>query len=303
MKKKLLLLPLCFISPCIQASSLPSITHDPPPFITQDPSPFITQDPPVESLYGLSSFWEKEQRMYGHLYKKAYKNKNKCMLVNGYIRAHEYKRPTGGSAPTPLLLFTVPIYLKRLIFSYYFLPHPTNELKKLWRDMFFAKNTTDSDSEKIIHTISYLIIKYPRIVNMQINGSTALIRSISKRERAIIKALLERGASINKTNKDGESALHIACRLRWTSGVALLLKKGADINLQNNHGNTPLIVAAQAGWASIVTILLRKGASTDLKNREGKNIIDIACENKENYDSDNDDDIGSCLIKFCVKKY
>jgi hypothetical protein len=55
---------------------------------------------------------------------------------------------------------------------------------------------------------------------------------------------LELGASVNATNKYGDTALHGASwRERADSIVQLLVEKGANVNAKDSRGWTPLVIA------------------------------------------------------------
>ena len=59
----------------------------------------------------------------------------------------------------------------------------------------------------------------------------------------LAQRLLESGADVNAQNKDHETPLHLASRLRLHEMARLLLKHGADVNLMNAEGKTPLQLA------------------------------------------------------------
>jgi len=52
----------------------------------------------------------------------------------------------------------------------------------------------------------------------------------------------EKGFSMDETNTDGESTLHLCARRGDAQRVELLVASGADLALQNSAGNTPLHV-------------------------------------------------------------
>jgi ankyrin repeat protein len=52
--------------------------------------------------------------------------------------------------------------------------------------------------------------------------------------------------------------------------VSLLLDKGATVNKKDNFGATALIYASENGQAEVVSLLLAKGAQVDAKTNEGK---------------------------------
>jgi cytohesin len=59
----------------------------------------------------------------------------------------------------------------------------------------------------------------------------------------LAERLLESGADVNAQNKDQETPLHLASRLRLHDMVRFLLKNGADVNAKNCEGKSPLQLA------------------------------------------------------------
>ena len=58
--------------------------------------------------------------------------------------------------------------------------------------------------------------------------------------------------------------------------AARLLDKGASLQFADAQGNTALIIAAQRGNAEIVKALLAKGADMAVRNRAGQSALDAA---------------------------
>ena len=59
----------------------------------------------------------------------------------------------------------------------------------------------------------------------------------------LAQRLLERGADANAQNKDHETLLHLASRLRLHDLARILLRYGADVNVKNSEGKSPLQLA------------------------------------------------------------
>ena len=59
----------------------------------------------------------------------------------------------------------------------------------------------------------------------------------------LAQQLLERGADVNAQNKDLETPLHLASRLRLHEMARILLKHGADVSVKNSEGKSPLQLA------------------------------------------------------------
>ncbi|KAG6973216.1 hypothetical protein JG687_00001020 [Phytophthora cactorum] len=79
-------------------------------------------------------------------------------------------------------------------------------------------------------------------------------------------ALLEQGARINDTDREGYAALQVAVKKGRDDCVAFLLQEGADVNQRDSDGFSALHEAAFFGHDNIARILLRHGADKTFVN-------------------------------------
>jgi hypothetical protein len=77
-------------------------------------------------------------------------------------------------------------------------------------------------------------------------GSLPLEWAALNGQREIVVVLLDRGAPVNGTSRDGYTALHGAAFLGYAEIVDLLIQRGADINRPSKSGETPLHSAEQS---------------------------------------------------------
>jgi len=87
---------------------------------------------------------------------------------------------------------------------------------------------------------------------------------VSRRLLANVRLLLDHKADVNGGKLDGavkDRPLHLAIHVGARAIVEALLEKGADINLLNGQGYSPLHVAFGAGHPAIAELLLSRGAS------------------------------------------
>ncbi|KAJ0406837.1 hypothetical protein P43SY_008859 [Pythium insidiosum] len=109
-----------------------------------------------------------------------------------------------------------------------------------------------------------------------------------------LTALLEQGANVNETDKEGYSALQVAAKKRRLEAkegysalqvaakkrrleaVEYLLQSGADVNQRDSDGFSALHEAAFNGDADIVRVLLKAGANKTFVTSEGTTALAIA---------------------------
>jgi len=85
-----------------------------------------------------------------------------------------------------------------------------------------------------------------------------------------VKLLLDNGARVNETCALG-TALHFACRVNNSSIIKVLVESGADLNISDKNGKTPLDLFSLTDQLKDIDLLRKHGAKTaeELK-AEGK---------------------------------
>lgn len=108
-----------------------------------------------------------------------------------------------------------------------------------------------------------------------------------------VRELIQAGADLNKTNKDGHTPLIVASKLGHVDVVRELIKAGADLNKAGNkYGHTPLLFASvelSEDHMDIVRELIKAGA-LNANPRHAGDVLNNAIESQ---DTD--------MIKFVVK--
>lgn len=79
--------------------------------------------------------------------------------------------------------------------------------------------------------------------------------------------LLDHKPNVNALDKDGCTALAIACREGHHEIASALLNAGAYVNIQDRTGDTNLIHAVKGGHRSVVESLLKKYADVDIAGK------------------------------------
>jgi ankyrin repeat protein len=87
--------------------------------------------------------------------------------------------------------------------------------------------------------------------------------------------LLENGAFVAATNKQGNHPLHLAAKGNGTLAYAII-KRGGDLNAQNTDGCTPLHQAAKAGNAELIAHMLERGANWRIRNKANELPVRVA---------------------------
>lgn len=108
------------------------------------------------------------------------------------------------------------------------------------------------------------------------NGNSPLHLAILTRQNNYAMLLINKGADLNLINKLGLSPLHIASILDNRAVAGALMINGADINIRGNTGYTPLHIAAELNYPGLAGDLIQMGANPRLKTHQGLNSKNIA---------------------------
>lgn len=77
---------------------------------------------------------------------------------------------------------------------------------------------------------------------------------------SIIRHYLDKGASANEPNEDGDLPLHCAIKVNYMECAELLISEGANLNRIDNSESTPMMIAARSGNYEALEILINNGA-------------------------------------------
>ena len=146
-----------------------------------------------------------------------------------------------------------------------------------------------------IEAITLLLEHHAEIDKGNTIASNALIGACIGAHNDTLKFLLAKGANIDHTDNNGQTALHYICRYakQWgglsittmMNGASVqnensrfsehtiifntLLAHGADVNLKTAYGYTPLHLAAESGAAAFIQPLIDKEALINFQNAKG----------------------------------
>ena len=104
-------------------------------------------------------------------------------------------------------------------------------------------------------------------------GETAMMLAAYRDQKAVVAALVERGAEVNRR---GWTALHYAASVDAREIVALLLEHSAYIDADSPNRTTPLMMAARGDHAEMCRLLVDAGADPTLVNERDLTAADFA---------------------------
>ena len=88
-----------------------------------------------------------------------------------------------------------------------------------------------------------------------------------------IRSMISGNVPLNISDRDGRTALHLACMEGREEVVKLLIKSRANLDTEDVRGNQPIEEAIHQGFKTIVDIMSRAGAK---QSRQGR--ADLECE-------------------------
>ena len=110
-----------------------------------------------------------------------------------------------------------------------------------------------------------------------IKKRTPMMTSVSLNMPEVFDLLIDR-SNINLCDMIGQTALHIACKVKNSYAVKKILKKNSNTSAIDNHGRTSLHLAVIEHSIEIVQILLNC-AEVLIKDIDGKVPLELAIKN------------------------
>ncbi|MBN1531759.1 MAG: ankyrin repeat domain-containing protein [Spirochaetes bacterium] len=108
-----------------------------------------------------------------------------------------------------------------------------------------------------------------------VNGYTALMRAVYYRSIQAIPILADR-STVQDSNAEGQTALHIAALYDCGEAIPVLLRHGAPVNRIDIHGATPLMYAVTSGNMAIASAILKTGTNTNIRSGDGATALLLA---------------------------
>lgn len=114
------------------------------------------------------------------------------------------------------------------------------------------------------------------------NGNSSLHLAILLDSKIQALRLINNGAELNALNNLELAPLHLAVIMNENELVKELASKGADINLKGSSGFTPLHIASELNYPDIAMNLLLNGAKKGIRNNQNLTPVTIAKIQKNN---------------------
>lgn len=167
------------------------------------------------------------------------------------------------------------------------------EYARMFRLLKKQAKLDDKQATTILIGAAYLdqaqVVKYALELGAKIDGvsdrdprgRTALAMAIDAGHSALVKPLIEAGASLDATDKDQNAIVHYAAKSGNLSVLKAITSK-ASVNVQNANGDTPLSVAVVRNQSAIVEFLTAaveenaRKAFVNKANKQGYTAFDIA---------------------------
>lgn len=108
------------------------------------------------------------------------------------------------------------------------------------------------------------------------DGETALHLACQNALTDTAKLLIQHGAQLEVRTKYGATPLHSAAHSNSPATIDLLLKQGANIESIDNNSMTPLAYSVRWGMAKSIRRLLEEGANPHIKDKEGRGLLALA---------------------------
>jgi len=121
------------------------------------------------------------------------------------------------------------------------------------------------------------------VEDQRLKRITPLCWAATRGHTDVVKLVIQSLNDVNAVcNDNGDTALHIACRLGHTEVVKMLLDHEADVNASLTHnGATPLYVAAHNGHTIVVRMLLDNKADVNVRcTDDGATPLQVAAQNR-----------------------
>ena len=107
-------------------------------------------------------------------------------------------------------------------------------------------------------------------------GTSPIMRAAASNQVMVLNSLINKGALVNRADKDGMTPLHYAVLGDGLAATSLLLRNKAKINAQMKNGMRPVSLAAAQGNLKTFSSLAEAGAELRYLDKEGRSLLHVA---------------------------
>lgn len=122
--------------------------------------------------------------------------------------------------------------------------------------------------------LKFLLEKGATLHKTDLEGRNSLMLAVGDFYK--MRFLIDAGIDLNHRDRRKQTALHYAVAKDDFEATKLLLAKGVDPNAQDADGNAPLMLQPRPGKTALIRLLLAYGTDLELKNNKGETLIGFA---------------------------
>ena len=132
-------------------------------------------------------------------------------------------------------------------------------------------------------SVSRLLVVLALLRAASANAADApLADAAERRDRAAVRALIDKGADVNLAQVDGMTALHWAAYRDDLEMAKGLVNARADVKAANRYGVAPLSMACTNGDEAMVGLLLGRGGRSEYENERRRDGVDDRLADRPN---------------------
>ncbi|MFC1834626.1 ankyrin repeat domain-containing protein [Thermodesulfobacteriota bacterium] len=132
-----------------------------------------------------------------------------------------------------------------------------------------------------LEEVKYLLDNGADVNGSDREGRTPLMLAAYEGHLEIVKLLLDSGADVNDADAWGRTAFTLAVLAEKTEVAKSLLDNGADVNAADSRGDSALMMVSRAGLVDMAELLLKKGTKVDAVDEQGKTALMHAANYKQ----------------------
>ncbi|XP_071098244.1 uncharacterized protein [Haliotis cracherodii] len=163
-----------------------------------------------------------------------------------------------------------------------------NEFDRLIQTPGIDLSVSDKQSNNLLHIaclggnsdiVSDLLSREMDINARGQYGRTPLMLAAQKGHTPLINLLIRHGVNSKLVDRDGNSAIHMACLGAELNVMKYLVEKeGFDVNEKGKNGMTPVMIAAEKSYEDIVRYLVEKNCDLNSLDTDGRNCRSYASQ-------------------------